>query len=392
MNYDDLKPWANPRQLEYIETIAKLGSATAAAVSLRVNTSSVIRSLGRLAKFAARHGYSPSHAMTRPVPDGYMVKGVSTYYDSKGTPAGQWVKSVVDPERQREIFEEAFRAMSEELPRLPATPAPGNCNDALANLYVLTDCHVGMVAWDKETQSGDWDLEIAERTLVGCFERMVTSSPEAAVGIVSQLGDFLHSDGMKAVTPMHGHLLDQDGRFAKVVGVAVRILRHVITFALQRHDKVIVLLAEGNHDMASSIWLRVMFKALYEKEPRVQVIDSELPYYVYQHGKTMLGWHHGHLKANNDLPLLFAAQFPTIWGQTTKRYAHVGHRHHVNEKEHSGMVLTQHSTLAARDAYASRGGWMSERQCTCITYHKDFGQVARTIVTPEMLSKVKASE
>jgi hypothetical protein len=57
----------------------------------------------------------------------------------------------------------------------------------------------------------------------------------------------------------------------------------------------------------------------------------------------------------------------------------------VEEKEHSGMTVIQHSTLAARDAYASRGGWMSERHVTSITYSDKYGQVARNTVTPEML-------
>lgn len=136
--------------------------------------------------------------------------------------------------------------------------------------------------------------------------------------------------------------------------------------------------------MSSSIWLRAMFSALYENEPRVRVIQSELPYYVYQHGKTMLAFHHGHLKKSEDLPLLFAAQFPKVWGETSKRVCHVGHRHHIEEKEHSGMTVIQHPTIAARDAYAARGGWFSERSATAITYHRDFGQVARNTVTPEM--------
>lgn len=144
-------------------------------------------------------------------------------------------------------------------------------------------------------------------------------------------------------------------------------------------------MAEGNHDMASSIWLRAMFKALYENEPRVEVIDSELPYYYYEHGSTMLCFHHGHLSKNDALPLLFASQFAPVWGRTTKRYCHTGHRHHTEEKEHSGMTIIQHPTLAARDAYAARGGWISERQATSITYHTKYGQVARNTVTPEMV-------
>lgn len=203
---------------------------------------------------------------------------------------------------------------------------------------------------------------------------------------MAQLGDFLHSDGISPVTPTSGHVLDADGRFSKVVQVAVRILRRMVDLALMRHEKVLVLMAEGNHDISSSIWLRAMFAALYEREPRVEVIDSPLPYYAYQHGKTMLAWHHGHLRKNDQLPLLFAAQFPKLWGATTKRYVHTGHRHHVEEREHSGMTVIQHPTLTARDAYAARGGWIAERQATAITYHAEYGQVARNTVVPEMLA------
>jgi hypothetical protein len=280
--------------------------------------------------------------------------------------------------------------MAEELPRAEPMKAPALTDAKLASVYTLTDSHVGAMCWHRENldPNGDWDLSIAERTLVGCFEHMVNASPAARVGIVAQLGDFLHSDGMGLIegrTPTSGHILDQDGRFSKVVQTAIRILRRVVSFALLKHERVVVLMAEGNHDLASSVWLRAMFKALYENEPRVEVIDSELPYYVYQHGKTMLAWHHGHLRKNDQLPLLFAAQFPKVWGETARRYAHTGHRHHFEEKEHSGMSVVQHSTLATRDAYAARGGWMSDRQCTAITYHTDYGQVCRNTVTPEML-------
>jgi hypothetical protein len=241
-----------------------------------------------------------------------------------------------------------------------------------------------MKAWGKET-GAPWDLEIAERTLIGAFEQMVMSSPAAAVGVVAQLGDFLHFDGLSAITPTSGHMLDADSRFSKIVAIAVRVLRSVIDRALQKHPRVIVLMAEGNHDISSSVWLRHMFQLLYEREPRITVIDSELPYYVYQHGQTFIGWHHGHLRKPDQLPLLFAAQFPKEWGTTTRRYVHCGHLHHVNEKEHSGITVIQHPTISARDSYAARNGWVADRSISSITYHAKFGQVGRTTVTPEML-------
>lgn len=380
-----LAEWASPTQQAYLAAVNEHGSMRRAAKELGVGESTVRGAMFRLKAFAAGQGWAPEHSMTRTVPDGFKVARISTNYREDGSVGQQWVIGTPDKERQDELLREAFAAMADELPRQKPITPPDQTFANLANVYTLTDCHVGMLAWEKENLEGNWDLEIAERTLSGCFEYMVNSSPAARVGIVAQLGDWLHSDGLAAVTPTSGHLLDQDGRFPKVVKAAIRILRRVVNYALARHEQVIVLMAEGNHDLASSVWLRAMFQALYENEPRVTVIDSELPYYVYQHGKTMLAWHHGHLKKNDQLPILFASQFPQAWGATTLRYAHCGHRHHVEEKEHSGMTVIQHSTLAQRDAYASRGGWMSVRQCTAITYHAEFGQVSRVTVTPEML-------
>ncbi len=386
MKFDsDLASFATVRQLEYMEAMEKHGSYRKAAAALGVNTRTMERALEALNKKAALRGYSPAHDMNKVVPDGFLVKGVSTYYGKDGEKAGQWVKSTLDADRVEAMRRAAMEVMCEDIPRLGATiPVLGTVQH-LCNLYTLTDSHVGMLATDKETASGDWDLSIAERVLAGCFAEMIAGSPRAAVAVVNQLGDFLHYDGLIPVTPTHAHVLDADSRFSKMVRTAIRILRRVVDMSLAHHEKVVVLLAEGNHDPASSVWLRAMFQALYEREPRVHVIDSELPYYVYQHGQTMLAFHHGHLSKNAQLPILFAAQFPKMWGDTTRRYCHTGHRHHVEEKEHSGMTVIQHATLAARDAYAARGGWVADRQVTSITYSNKHGQVARNTVTPEMI-------
>lgn len=387
MNIDPkLLEFATPAGVDHIKAVIEHGGMRQAARALGVHHRTIGRSVGSAKARAARQGYAPDNDMRKIAPPGFVVKGTSTYYDEAGSLKAQWVKTDADKEAQLAIQEAAYAALAESLPREAPRAAPAARRADLCTVYTLTDSHVGMLAWHKEG-GADWDLEIAERTLTGAFDRLVESSPPAQTCVVAQLGDFLHSDGLLPVTPTSNHILDQDGRFSKVVQAAVRVLRRVICTALDHHETVRVLMAEGNHDMASSVWLRVMFKALYENEPRVQMIDGELPFYAMQHGQTMLSWHHGHLKKNDALPLLFAAQYPRMWGATTKRYCHTGHRHHVEEKEHSGMTVLQHSTLAARDAYAARGGWHSERQATSITYHSRWGQVARHTVTPEMLDE-----
>lgn len=380
-----LYEYATGKQREMLEAINKHRGIRPAARALGLSKNSVQSALARVEKKAAVFGYSPQHDLTHKVAPGFLAKGHSTLYRrGEPEPVLQWVKTREDAEQREKIVREAVQALMEDVPRQSATPAPAVTESALCNVITLTDCHVGAKAWGKET-GADWDLQIAERDILGAVAHLVSASPKADTCVIAQLGDFLHQDGLAAVTPTSGHNLDSDSRFSKVVQIAVRVLRATVALALKRHRKVVLLIAEGNHDVASSVWLRHMFSLLFEGEPRVQVIDSELPYYCFQHGKTMIGWHHGHLKKFGELPLLFAAQFPAIWGATVKRYVHTGHLHHKHEQEHSGVTLIQHPTIAARDAYAARGGWVADREMTAITYHDRWGQVARATVCPEML-------
>lgn len=378
----ELFSYCTVRQLEVMSAINEAGSLRGAATALGVHHSTVQQSLREVKAKAATRGVSPEHDMVHAVPDGYKVKGVSTYYNKDGKASGQWVKSTADEQRRELLRQAAWETMAADLPRLtPSAPVTGTRDD-LCNLYTFTDYHLGMLAWHKEG-GADWDLKIAERVLWDSFIKMIDASPAASTCVLNIQGDFLHSDGLLPVTPMHKHVLDQDGRFSKIVSVAIRILRRLIDHALAKHKKVHLLIIEGNHDEASSVWLRQMFAALYDGEPRMTVNDSELPFYVYQHGEIMLAFHHGHKMKNEQMPMLFAAQFSKMWGATTKRYCHTGHRHHLDEKEYSGMTVTQHPTLSARDAYAARGGWIAERAALGITYHATQGQYARTYVSPE---------
>jgi hypothetical protein len=384
-----LLEYATASQREKLEAVIALGSMRKAAELLKCNKTGIRAALAQVKKKAAIYGYSPEHGLIKPVAPGFMAKGHSTFYDLRkpGAPAMlQWVKTSIDDKAREEIIREAINALMEDVPRAAPVQFTGNSMLDLCNVYTMTDCHVGMRAWAKET-GADWDLKIAEQVLVAAFRYMIQSSPPADRCVVSQLGDFVHYDSMVAETPGHKHPLDADGRYSRVIRVAIRTLRAMVDEALLRHRLVDVIIAEGNHDPAGSVWLRQMFAMLYENEPRVTVIDSELPYYCIRHGTTMLGWHHGHLRKFEQLPALFAAQFAQDWGRTTKRYIHAGHRHHRHEIEGSGATLVQHPTLAARDAYAARGGWISERQVTAITYSARYGEVARNTVTPEMLEE-----
>ncbi|UUV43226.1 metallophosphoesterase [Rhodobacter phage RcCWillis] len=380
--------FATPRQREYIEAVNNLGSLRAAARQFDVHPKTIQDAVKRVTVKASAQGYSPAHNLTKIIPAPYIARGHSTQYDRDGKLVQQWVKTRLDDQRYQEAITAAAAALAEELPRLAPTPAPSQADAAkeIANLYVLTDAHVGMLAWEREG-GANWDVKIAERVIYDCFMLMLDSAPTASTGIIAQLGDFFHSDGLLPVTPTSNHVLDQDGRYAKIVGAGIRLLRRIIDAALERHERVVILMAEGNHDQVGSMWLQKLLGAIYENEPRIEVIETPLPYYAIEHGKTALFFHHGHKKKKEQLPLAFAAMFREIWGRAKKSYIHTGHYHALDERDHQGCIVLQHPTLAARDAYAARGAWLSERQAMVISYHREFGEVNRKTVTPEMISR-----
>lgn len=365
---------------ELIAALRTHGSHTKAALALGVDR----RSVDRRAKTLAAKGYSPEHGMMHTVPDGFTVAGVSTMHvGPDGLP--QWVKSKADPRRQKEMLEAAFAGMGDELPRAKPVSAPKNRISDLLTCYVITDYHFGMLAWGEETRDDPWDLTIAERLLVDWFAASIAQSPPSEKAVFAQLGDFLHFDGLDAVTPEHRNPLDADTRFQKVVRSAIRVLRRVTVMLLEKHKTVHIIMAEGNHDPASSVWLREWFAAIYEKEPRVTVDTSPDPYYCIEHGQTSLFFHHGHKRTPSNIADVFAAKFRDVFGRTQYSYAHLGHRHCTEVKETNLMVVEQHRTLAAKDAYASRGGWLAGREAKAITYSAKHGEVGRVIVTPGMV-------
>lgn len=372
-------------QKRNIDAANETGSFRRAAKLLGLTSDAVRLSIRKLEIDAAARGWDPNGHRDAGLLAPFVMKGFTRQRNLvTGEDIQQWDKVDVDKQLRLQALMALFEAQASSLPRLPPVRPPAFCRGSLLNLYTFTDYHLGMRAWGRESGQ-DWDLAKAEALLVSAFTYMVANAPRAKVGFINQLGDFMHSDGLLPVTPTSGHVLDQGATYGEMVEAAVRVLRRLVDMALHHHEEVIVLMAEGNHDLASSVWLRTLFKALYEKEPRVKVIDTAHPFYAYQWGNVMLGFHHGHKVKNEALPGLFSARYRLMWGTCTKVYIHAGHRHHVDEKEFNGAKVIQHPTLAASDSHSAREGYESIQEATVITYHRKHGQTGRVTVTPEML-------
>lgn len=355
------------------------------AKRLGISERNVYKMIERIKGNAVKRGYSPEHDMTHVVPEGYKVKGVSTYYNEDGKPTGQWVKSATDEERRAQALLEAVENAATALPKFKPAKPPKQVDENLASLLTITDFHLGMKAW-KDSDGDDWDLKIARDVFLNAIHDMLNASPKSGTGILNQLGDFLHWDGLVQVTPTSGHHLTGDDRYSKLVELSISVMTEAVHMMLKNFGRVVVVQAEGNHDLASSVWMRKFIKHRFQDEPRVEVIDNEFPYYAYQHGEIMLGFHHGHKMKMAQLQKLFASEprFRKLWGASKHAYIHCGHLHHERVLDDAGCTVEQHPTLAARDNYASSHGYVSQRGAKVITYDKSDGEVHRVTVRPRL--------
>ena len=373
------------RQREYILAAVKHGSFRGAAKALGVDESTVRNSVKGAKRRAEIRGYAPEHDLVHPSAPGFVVKGTSTLYDETGNVSQQWVKTSLSDEARLLAAQEAVEALKETLPCVKPVKAPQRTHSDLLNLYVVTDYHLGMRAWPEETRGAAWDTDIAEDLLSRWIDAGIVQSPNAEHGVLALMGDFLHWDGLDAVTPTNRYVLDADTRFQRVVRVAIRVIRRIVARLLTKHARLTLIIAEGNHDPASSIWMRELFHAHYDSEPRIAVDASADPFYCVEFGAVALFFHHGHKRAFGSVDAVLSAKFREVFGRTKHAFAHTGHYHSLKVSETPLMVVEQHRTLASPDAYSSRHGYSSGRDASVITYHATHGCVGRVIISPEMV-------
>ena len=389
MKFDpQLVAFATQRELDYIEAIEKYGSGTKAAKPLGVTKTAVNDAMRSLRKRAAKHGYSPDHDMTKTVPEGFTVKGVSTYYDPDGKVRGQWVKSSADEESRIELVRQTIAALVEDIKGTARqTQAPAVTRGDLLCVYPLGDCHIGLRTWQEET--GDsFDLNIARSLTTSAVDRLVESAPPADTAILLPLGDVFHANDQSNLTPAHKHQLDVDGRYVKVLQVGVQVFRYAIQKLLEKHQSVIVRFVSGNHD-PQAIWaLAFTIAAYFDNEPRVEVDLSPSAHWYYRFGKVLLGATHGDKSKANQLMGVMAADRPEDWGQTRHRHWLCGHVHHTSVAEFPGCTVETFRTLAAADSYAAGYGYRAGRDMRCLVFHRDHGEIERHRADVGMLTGV----
>ncbi len=354
------------------------------ALHMRVSRATVSTYLGR----AAVNGLVPESVeapgLIEDRAEGFIPPGkATTLYDGEGNVRLRWVR---DPEENDEVLEDMIAGLSSQIE--PVAPAPFKqlkVNADIMAIYPVGDHHYGMLSWHEET-GHNYDLKIAEARLFGAVDHLITRAPRCKQALVLFLGDFMHYDSYVPETPKNRNKLDADGRFPNMVQFAIRGMRVTINKALAHHENVHVVVEPGNHDPSCSIILMNLIAVLYEKEPRVTVDVLPRRFHYFEFGKCLIGTHHGDtVRKMEALGPIMAHDQAEAWGRTKYRYWWTGHVHTDRLKDLPGCRVESVRVLAAPDAWAHEQGYRPMMDMKCAVLHKDFGEMARYTVNPDML-------
>jgi hypothetical protein len=376
MPYDDLIPFATPRQCEYIAAVQEHGSMRRAASALGVDHSSISCAMRRLKKRAART--DPGQHVGA-APPGYRLRGVSTLVNAAGQTIMQWQKTAVDHESRLQIIREAMEEIKEtHSRRLSPLKAPPRVDADLLAVYPLADAHLGMLAWSDECGE-NFDLSLAESMYRATFDRLIACVPGAETALFVNLGDYVHADGKGTTTK--GTPVDVDSRPGKIALAGIRLKRYIVDRLLQRHGQVHMIIKGGNHDEYTGLLLALCFDAIYEREPRVRVSTSPAVHEVHEFGANLIGAAHGDKGSLGELPGIMAARWPEAWGRTKHRLWYTGHVHQDSFVDHPGCPVETLRSLAPKDAFAA-ARYESFRDLKCDIWHRTDGRITRLIQGP----------
>lgn len=318
------------------------------------------------------------------------VKGKSTLTDKDGNVKMQWVKEDTDRAKFHKMMEESIEGLVSRVDGMyePSKVVPKMQLGDVMTFYTIGDAHLGMLATQAEAGNEN-NLAGTERDLLTAMDLLLQQSVPSKECFIVDVGDYFHTDNGSNRTNGHGHALDVDGRFHKVLETGLNLTVKMIEMALEKHEIVRWRSAVGNHNEHTAVMMSAFIKAYFRQEPRVIVHDTPNMFMYHQFGKNLIGITHGHTCKAEKLGEVMSVDCEEIWSESKFRYWYTGHVHHQSVKEFASCVVETFRTLNGKDAWHNGAGYRSQQDMKAITLHKDYGEVSRNTVNLALVRGVQ---
>lgn len=383
-DYDALRPYASPRQIEYLDALAKTDSMTKAAKAIGIASSVFSRSIRRLKKHAARQGYAPGHWSDGVAP-GYVM-GKVTIQRPNGDGTYRWERQSPDRENVRAQLEDFAANVCEDVRGMsPIIKPPMFVSQSILATYWFGDPHFGLSS-SSEDGGEDTDIDDTDRLTRAGIDTLVGRMPSTQKALLTFIGDNVHANDSSALTPNGRNPLDVDKRgFGASLLSCSRAIVYATIRALTKHGEVEVWILPGNHDPDAAFAISVAVSMYFENNPRVMVKLSKDYLWWFQFGRNLIAAHHGDKIKPVDIHGVLSNDCRAVWGCCDFRYVFQGHIHHDTVTEYQGTRIESLRTLAKQDAWHRGKGYRSMRDTRAVVYHEHYGEAERYTVSAAML-------
>lgn len=147
--------------------------------------------------------------------------------------------------------------------------------------------------------------------------------------VIALMGDIFQVDNMRNTT---SHFTPVDGMdIRKAVQQARQYIEPIIQASIENADRVRIIMLRGNHSETMEFMFAQILKLTY---PELEIDDDYAEYSkAVMLGTNFVGYTHGY-KNVNDTPLNLSIRYGELWGKSTHREIHAGHKHRESTDKH----------------------------------------------------------
>lgn len=234
----------------------------------------------------------------------------------------------------------------------------------------ICDLHYGKLCWGEES-GANYDTKIAEKRYIDALTDLVCRA--ANVYHIEKIlfifnNDFFNADGKTNATTA-GTPQDNDLRWKKMY-VGGRKLQVRGIELLMQYAPVEAISVIGNHAEHLEFCMADALECWFDKCPNVIINNTPKARKYFAYGNSLIGFTHGNLEKQKDLPLLMASEVPELWAKAKFREFHTGDKHHERELvfntavENKTVVVRVLSSLSGTDAWHYGAGYVGAKQST----------------------------
>ena len=330
----------------------------------------------KLALVAA--GYDPERGMTETVSHQQSLQGRSAYVKidpetGQESVTAYWQLARKTPTQDAlEQFADTLALGIKASKPVPLAKKVQHDSNLMSGIFI-GDAHLGMYAYAPETRHSDFDSNIAATQLRAAIDNLILRSPDSEIGLLVNVGDYMHSDSGHNQTT-GGTPLDVDTRHERVMDIAAAVMSYAIDQMLRKFKRVVVVNAKGNHDTNASVAIQKIMAAWYRNEPRVDILRTAGFFHYIEWGKWLIGINHGDKIKATKLPGVMAREMSEAWGRTKSRMWALGHFHHQEVLELDGCTVQKFAALPPPDSWHAGVGHSSIQAMQMIVFKKTGGR------------------